>query len=104
LLGAELLAGELAVGGGRGGFLLSMPNPGTDTPAAPNLLKAPWFIIPLCASGSELYCEGGVNGLEFVLGGNLGGRPGGFDFAAEGGGDITIRPSDPSFLPGGGGR
>jgi len=98
--------GEFDAGGGNGGFLPSIPNPGTDTPAAPNLSSAPWFIIPLCVSGSvEVYLGGELIGVEFCRGGSRGGRLGGFPFVADvGGGNIGLRPSAPSFLAGGGGR
>ena len=100
------LVGEFDDGGGMGAFLPSIPNPGTTTPAAPNLLSAPWFIIPLSDSGSvDVYLGGGLTGVEFWRGGNRGGRPGGFLLVVDiGGGTIIFRPSAPSFLPGGGGK
>ena len=101
---------DAVLGGGRGVFSLEpppMPNPGTETPAELSRLRDPWFRMPLCASGSFTafpYVGGGVGaegpGCEFCLGGNRGGRPGGFGRSTGGG----IRPSAPSFLPGGGGR
>jgi hypothetical protein len=109
--GGDGLGVESRAGGGTAGLLFPpTPKPGTDTPAAPNLLNAPWFKIPRLGSASDVaapYVGGGEGaegeGFEFCLGGNRGGRPGGFALAA-GGAIGGLLPSAPSFLPGGGGR
>lgn len=66
-----------------------MPNPGTETPAFPNLFKAPTLKSSLCAAGGRiaaLYVGGGlgawVSGCAFCLGGSRGGSEG-FGFVAE---------------------
>lgn len=84
-----------------------MPNAGTDTPAAPSLLMAPWFRTPAPPVGEGL-CTG-VEPPEPVRGGRRGGKRGGQALAGAattesyegGGGDM---PPAPSLLPGGRGR
>ena len=74
--------GDAALGRGGGGGRLDelalaglerpIPKPGTDTPAAPRRLMAPWLRIPLAEEPAELP--------EFVLGGSRGGKLGGPGF------------------------
>lgn len=60
-----------------------MPSPGTDTPAAPSRLSAPWLRNPTCwLSGGAWACAPGE--AEFVRGGSRGGRLGGGGLPADG--------------------
>lgn len=114
---AGLLAPDREGGGGGNTCLFPplIPSPGTETPAAPNRLTAPWFRKPVCRLGAagagspgEAPGEGPGEAL-LPRGGRRGGRLGGGGFAVAeygGGGGLTAvsLPSAPSLRAGGGGR
>lgn len=88
-------------------LLLLIPKPGTDTPACPSRLSAPWFrVAGLGADGcvASPYVGGGAgvfsSGYSFCLGGRTGG---GLAAAALGGGGGVARAGRPGFALGGGG-
>lgn len=72
-----------------------MPNPGTEMPACPRRLNAPWFSTPCEAASccvASLYVGGGAgansSGYSVWRGGSLGGRLG-FGLADGGGGGVA---------------
>ena len=81
-LTGDAAAGEARGGGGLGedgvaGLVRPIPSPGTEMPAAPSLLTAPWFnkllLLPPVLRGVRT----GAGLPELVLGGSRGGNLGG---------------------------